>query len=98
MQKNKALKVLGNLDMVFAGVLMVGLIVLTFVGVIRRYFLRDPITWMEEVQMLLFLWVVFLGGVPRFGRGRISPLKLWWMLCPRRSEASLSGSMYCWNC
>ena len=81
MQKNKALKVLGNLDMVFAGVLMVGLIVLTFVGVIRRYFLRDPITWMEEVQMLLFL-----------------PLKLWWMLCPRRSEASLSGSMYCWNC
>lgn len=43
MQKNKALKVLGNLDMVFAGVLMVGLIVLTFVGVLRRYFLRVPI-------------------------------------------------------
>ena len=98
MQKNKALKVLGNLDMVFAGVLMVGLIVLTFVGVIRRYFLRDPITWMEEVQMLLFLWVVFLGGSAAFRTGRISPLKLWWMLCPRRSEASLSGSMYCWNC
>ena len=69
MQKNKALKVLGNLDMVFAGVLMVGLIVLTFVGVIRRYFLRDPITWMEEVQMLLFLWVVFLGGSAAFRTG-----------------------------
>ena len=48
---------------------MVCLVILTFVGVLKRYILRSPITWQEEVQMLLFLWVVFLGGSAAFRTG-----------------------------
>lgn len=69
MQEKKPLKILGNLDVVAACVLLVGLIALTFVGVLKRYLFRSPITWMEEVQMLLFLWVVFLGGSAAFRSG-----------------------------
>jgi hypothetical protein len=74
MQKTKALKVLGNLDMDFASVLMVGLIVLTFVGVIRRYFLRDP-HYLDGrgPECCCFCGWYFWEEVPRFGLGRISP-------------------------
>lgn len=69
MREKKSMKILGNLDVTVACVLIVGLIVLTFVGVLKRYILRSPITWMEEIQMLLFLWVVFLGGSGAFRAG-----------------------------
>ncbi len=69
MREKKGMKILGNLDVTIACVMMVALIVLTFVGVLKRYIFRSPITWQEEVQMLLFLWVVFLGGSAAFRAG-----------------------------
>ncbi len=69
MKNNKALKVLGNLDLGLGCVMAAFLIVLTFVGVLMRYIMRSPITWQEEVQMLLFLWIVFLGGSAAFRTG-----------------------------
>lgn len=69
MQNKKIWKFLGNLDMLAACILVVWLICLTFVGVMRRYIFRDPIAWMEEVQMLSFLSVVFLGGSAAFRSG-----------------------------
>ena len=69
MQNRKILKFLGNLDLLAACVLVAWLICLTFVGVMRRYIFRDPIAWMEEVQMLSFLSVVFLGGSAAFRSG-----------------------------
>lgn len=68
-KKSKLSKALGNLDISVAGVLMVILILLTFVGVLKRYIFRDPIAWMEEVQPLLFLWVVFLVAGAAFREG-----------------------------
>lgn len=62
-------KVLGNLDVTAAVVVLIGLIILTFVGVFRRYLFRSPIAWMEEVQMILFLWVVFLAAGAAFRAG-----------------------------
>lgn len=69
MKDNKTLKILGNLDVGVSCVMMVVLVVLTFVGVLMRYIMRSPITWQEEVQMLLFLWIVFLGGAGAFRAG-----------------------------
>ena len=68
-KQNKALHVLGNLDLWFTMVLLVFLIVLTFVGVLKRYIMRSPITWMEEVQALLFMWITFIGGSAAFRYG-----------------------------
>ncbi len=69
MKSNKTLKTLGNLDLGVSCVLMVALVALTFVGVLKRYIMHSPITWLEEVQMLLFLWIVFLGGAGAFRAG-----------------------------
>ena len=69
MKNNKMLKVLGNLDLALGAVLAAILIVLTFSGVLMRYIMRSPITWQEEIQMLLFLWITFLGGSAAFRTG-----------------------------
>ena len=69
MRKKKVLGVLGNLDLLVACVLVVWLICLTCVGVLKRYLFRDPIAWMEGVQLLSFLSVVFLGGSAAFRTG-----------------------------
>ena len=69
MKSNKTLKILGHLDVGVSCVMMVALVILTFVGVLMRYIMRSPITWQEEVQMLLFLWIVFLGGAGAFRAG-----------------------------
>jgi len=69
MKNNKALKVLCNLDLLLGCAMVAVLIVLTFSGVLMRYILRSPITWQEEIQMLLFLWITFLGGSAAFRTG-----------------------------
>lgn len=69
MKNNKAMKILGNLDLGLGCVMAAVLILLTFAGVLMRYILRSPITWQEEVQMLLFLWITFLGGSAAFRTG-----------------------------
>ena len=65
-KKLSPLQVLGNLDLYFTGILLVFLIGLTFTGVLKRYILRSPISWMEEVQGLLFMWIAFIGGSAAF--------------------------------
>lgn len=60
------LRLLGNLDLYFTVLLLACLIALTFAGVLKRYIFRSPITWMEEVQALLFMWITFIGGGAAF--------------------------------
>lgn len=43
-------------------VAFVAFVVLSFVQVVLRYGLGQPLTWSEEVSRYLFVWVVFLGG------------------------------------
>lgn len=59
-------KIVVNLDLGIAGVSFALLVIFTFLGVIMRYFFRRPFTWLEEVQVGLFLWVAFFGGVAAF--------------------------------
>ncbi|MDO8719522.1 MAG: TRAP transporter small permease subunit [Polaromonas sp.] len=35
---------------------------LVFVGVLVRYFLKDPLTWDQEVIVALFTWLMFIGA------------------------------------
>ena len=62
-------KLLGNLDLVIAVVSLVILIVVTFGGVIMRYFINAPLVWAEEVQLWTFLWMTFFGGGAAFRYG-----------------------------
>ena len=65
-QKKSPCHVLGNLDLYFMVILLACLIVLTVGGVLKRYILRNPISWLEEIQALLFMWITFIGGSAAF--------------------------------
>ncbi|MCQ2561168.1 MAG: TRAP transporter small permease [Clostridia bacterium] len=68
-KKSSPLQILSNLDWYFAVVLLVALLVITAVGVLRRYIMRTPFIWLEEVQGLLFMWITFIGGSAAFRKG-----------------------------
>ena len=65
-QKKSPWHVLGNLDLYFMVILLACLIVLTVGGVLKRYILRNPLSWLEEIQALLFMWITFIGGSAAF--------------------------------
>ena len=51
--------ILLNLDVAVASLAMCILVVLTFAGVIARYILGSPFTWIEEIQAAMIVWVIF---------------------------------------
>ncbi|MDM0117773.1 TRAP transporter large permease subunit [Variovorax sp. J22R133] len=44
-------------------------VLLLLAGVIARYFLHTPLTWIDEVASILFLWLATLGAVVALRRG-----------------------------
>ncbi len=56
-------------DIWITGTMFVVLTGITFLGVIMRYFVNRPFTWLEEMQLALFLGVVYLGGGSAFRHG-----------------------------
>ena len=45
-----------------AAILVVALAVVVFLQVFNRYVLKAPLAWSEDLAMLLFQWVTFLGA------------------------------------
>ncbi|MBE6906860.1 TRAP transporter small permease [Marasmitruncus massiliensis] len=66
MPGKKLLQRLLNVDVLLAGVCLIILVSITFVGVIMRYFFSNPFVWQEEIQLWLFLWIAFFGGSAAF--------------------------------
>lgn len=70
MKKESTLKtIIGNLDILVASIALIILIVLTFSGVIMRYIVGKPYTWLEEVQIFCMVWIVFAAGGAAFRTG-----------------------------
>jgi TRAP-type C4-dicarboxylate transport system permease small subunit len=63
------LKVLANLDWTLASLIMAFLVLVTFAGVLMRYFFSTPLNWLEEVQLWSQVWIAFLGGGAAFRTG-----------------------------
>lgn len=55
-------KFFANIVEVMAAILVVSLAVVVFLQVFNRYVLKSPLAWSEDLAMLLFQWVVFLGA------------------------------------
>lgn len=66
MKKNPIKTIIGNLDIAVASIALIVLIVLTFTGVIMRYVVGKPFTWMEEVQLFCMVWIVFAASGAAF--------------------------------
>lgn len=65
-QESTLKKVIGNLDIAVASTALVVLIILTFMGVIMRYVVGKPFTWLEEVQLFCMVWIVFAASGAAF--------------------------------
>jgi tripartite ATP-independent periplasmic transporter dctQ component len=54
--------ILKNIDYFISGVSLLILVILTFIGVFRRYFFNAPIPYLQEMQLFCAVWMVFWGG------------------------------------
>lgn len=66
---NAIWKAIGNLDVAVASIMLIILVALTFGGVIMRYVVGRPLTWLEEVQLACMVWIVFAAGGAAFRTG-----------------------------
>lgn len=55
-------KAFDNLIEGICAVLMVALAVVVFIQVFNRFVLQTPLAWSEDLAMLLYQWVVFVGA------------------------------------
>jgi TRAP-type C4-dicarboxylate transport system permease small subunit len=55
-------KAFDNLIEGACALLMVALVVVVFIQVFNRFVLQAPLAWSEDLAMLLFQWVVFVGA------------------------------------
>jgi TRAP-type C4-dicarboxylate transport system permease small subunit len=44
------------------GIIMVGIVIILFIGVILRYLFSAPLFWSEEITLLGMIWMTFLSG------------------------------------
>ena len=83
-----------NLDLFISIVSMIILIALTFAGVVMRYVFNDPFKWGEEVQLSLFVWVIYFGGCAAFRyKGHIA-VEILLDLFPKRMQNIASVIIY----
>lgn len=50
-----------NLDDFLSTIALVGVVGFTGINVISRYVLNNPVPWIEEIALGLFIWLVFIG-------------------------------------
>ena len=55
-------KAFDNLIEGICAILMVALAVVVFIQVFNRFILQTPLAWSEDLAMLLYQWVVFVGA------------------------------------
>lgn len=70
-KKNQSpiLGILKELDLYFSAICLIVLIAITFIGVVFRYIFNSPISWLEEVQLMLLLWIGFVSAGAAFRAG-----------------------------
>lgn len=55
-----------NLDVIISGLSLCAIVVITLAGVM---IMNQPIAWLEEMQLLLFIYAIFFGGSVAFRYG-----------------------------
>ena len=68
-KKNILWRILDNIEMALAGVILTALVLSTFLGVVARYLYNAPFNWLEEMQLAAMVWIAFLVAGVAFRRG-----------------------------
>ena len=88
--KRSFLSYLADIDFYIASIVLAILIVLTFLGVIWRYCLAAPFTWLEEVQLACLVWIVFAGGGAAFRTGNHVAIEMVVDLMPKGMQKAMT--------
>ena len=86
---SKLRSVLGNIDTIVACVVLAILVVLTFAGVVFRYALGAPFTWLEEVQTSCMVWIVFAAAGSAFRAGNQVAIEMVYDMFPKAGKKVL---------
>lgn len=78
--------ILKNFDLYVASLVLSILVILTFLGVIWRYILHSPFTWLEEVQTACMVWIVFAGAGAAFRFGNHVAIEIIFDLIPKKYQ------------
>lgn len=65
----KLKETIGNLDVIIAGTSLCTIVVITLAGVVMRKVMNRPLAWLEEMQLLFFVYAIFFGGSVAFRYG-----------------------------
>lgn len=85
-EKSPVLRVLSNLDIAVAALTLLVLIVLTLYGVVMRYVVGHPLTWLEEVQLACMVWIVFAAGGAAFRTGNHVAIEMVVEMFPKKIQ------------
>ncbi len=94
-QIRSGLSILKNLDIIVAGLVLVILVILTFSGVIMRYVVGRPYTWLEEVQMACMVWIVFASSGAAFLTGSHVAIEMLVELLPLKMQRIIEIVIVC---
>ena len=83
-------KILDHLVEAACAVVSVALAVTVFVQVFNRFVLQMPLAWSEDLAMLLFQWMVFLGAALGVRRMRHFGIELAANRLPERARRALT--------
>lgn len=92
MENNKlSLKfILLNIDVIIASAAMCVLVALTFAGVIARYVIGSPFTWIEEIQAAMIIWVVFGAAGAAFRTANHAAIEVFYEFFPKAIQKILN--------
>ena len=80
---------LKTLDDWLANALILIIVVITVAAVFMRYIVNDPLQWVEEVLIALYLWAVMLGAASAMHhRGHVS-IDAFVTLLPKRAQRAV---------
>lgn len=58
----KATEIIKKTELVFIIILLLGMVCSSFLQVVFRLVLKQPLAWTEELSRYLFVWLTFIGG------------------------------------
>lgn len=86
MSAHTLFKVLDTIDDWMAKGCMLAIMGITVVAVFMRYALNDPLQWVEEILVALFLWAIMLGAASAMkNRGHVS-IDAFVVILPRKAQ------------
>ena len=85
MEQGKLKKVLYVIDRIlyyFLAILLVALVLLMSTNILFRFVFLLPIHWTEEISMLLFIWIIFMGSAVVQKRDGHVSIEIVYNYCP----------------